>query len=134
MLSRRLGEGGMTELCEAFPQVTAGGQLRLLRTIIFINLITEGRVVTGCSPEPPPRAGLCLQARQGLAVCPAPGSSSSREEGISVWLREGSLERGWMWGRVSILGGGPPLSGQIQGRSQQDSPHPELIIQLDIYL
>lgn len=75
------------------PQVTAGGQLRLLRTIIFINLITEGRVVTGCSPEPPPRAGLCLQARQGLALCPAPGSNSLRKEEMSLWLREGSLER-----------------------------------------
>lgn len=83
----------MTEICEASPQVTAGGQLHSLRTIIFINLITEGRVVAGCSPEPPPRAGLCLQARQGLALCPAPGSSSSREEEMSLWLREGSLER-----------------------------------------
>lgn len=35
-----------------------------------------------------------------------------------------------MWGRVSILGDSPPLSGQIQGRSQQESPHPELTVHL----
>lgn len=127
----------MTEICEAFlfPQVTAGGRLHsMLRTIIFINLITEGRVVTGCSPEPPPR-GWAVSSGQTW-----PGSVPSSKELLFKGRGKESVAQGGFTGeRMSVEQGqhswGWPTSvgadsGQKPAGKSPSQPHHPLDIHL----